>query len=707
MVNPYTDPRYQMARLMTNQNNSGSQQAVLGDTITTPSKAGVALGRAATNMTSANPTLRDAINSIASGQKQASSGGVVGTVLGNPVAKTVLKGLEAFALPGRAVVAGARELVDAVDRNDATKASFSDFAKNVKDSQYGFGKAFKINTGSKWIDRAIGFAGDVALDPLTYATFGASAGLKGVEGAAKLGTHTAGYANRITLANRILKQTGDKALAKAVAIEGRAALRNVANGSELLERVGANKFGVYFFGKRIFKERGGLRLPLSGTIGEIGEATLAKARLGITKTRLGEYMQKMTMPKDFLELRLAVARNKLGAEEAANAIKLFEAVPKQRLARATAQQALEQELMTVLKSEESNIDSYRNTLHRFIEDPAKLAAASPEEQRAVAVWQTHLGRQWDRVSGRWQEVDEFAQLGKTENYFPRVRTDEAGKWLSSDAPHAADVRAIFMEDPFALPGAFTPRSLRAGKKWFGVVLKEKDLNIDSLNKIAREQGGLDFDFFETDIVNVMKKYASDTADELGIIERNAALKEAGFFDKLDEMRVTELEVNQDDIARAKQILDEQNNILNSVEQELRQSVVDLGDNVRAEASRVSQNLATGEKLTQDLSKYLYDMLDDVARKTEQVNLSKARVQVLFGPEGSIPMYALSDDFPVMLRPVLAEFDGMVKTLEEYSSILSDLHAESMKFGYDAISAETSLRQIEEAAKTASPKLQNA
>jgi hypothetical protein len=697
MANPYTDVRAITARLGQVRPAGSTPGGSLNPTAPTRSAESIQLGRAANKFSIQNPQLRAELERIAGGSSSDKPEGFLGTVLGNPVAKVALKGLETFALPGRAVVATIREGVDAFDGNDKTKASFGDFAKNMKDSTYGFGKAFHVNTGHKWLDRAIGFAGDIALDPLTYATFGASAG---VSAATKGAVKTAGYGARMNLASRILANTGDNVLAKAVAIEGRSALRRVANGNEILERVGANKFGVYFFGKRIFKNRGGLRLPLSGTVGEIGEATLARARLGITNRRFGKYMQKLTMPKDMPGLRIAVARGQLGADETAQALRMFDAIPKQRLARATAQQAIEQELINILKAEEPNIESYRRSLYSLIEDPAKLAAASEPEKRAVAIWKAHLDAQWERVAGRWKQVDEAAEIGKTENYFPRVRSDKAEEFMNSELAHAADVRAVYMDDPFALPGAFTPRSLRPGKKWFGHVLTDADMSIDNLNRIAREHGGLDFDFFETDIVNVMKKYASDTADEIGIIERNAALKEAGFFDKIDEMRVRDLEIDEDAVAAARSRLDEQVNLLDAVEQDLRQGVVDLVDNVRAESLRVKQGLATAERLKDDMSKYLYDLMDDVARKSEMVRQARANLASLFGPEGSIPLYALSDDFPVMMRPMLAEFDEMTVVLEEYGRVVQELHEQAMKTGYDAIAADDALRQIEDAAKAA-------
>jgi hypothetical protein len=671
---------------------------------TTPTKSdeAIKLGRAANKFAIQNPQLRAQIESIASGSRNEQPSGFVGTVLGNPVAKTALRGLEAFTIPGRAVVSVARELTDAVDGNDQTKASFGDFGRQVKDSQFGFGKAFKIDTGNIWLDRAIGFVGDVALDPLTYATFGASAGIRGVAGSAKAGN----YANKMTLAAKVLENTGDAALAANVARRGRVALRN---NPEVLERVGANKFGVYFFGKRVKvgKDGMGWRVPLSGTIGEIGEAALSRARLGLTNTRLGKYLQKMTMPKDFLEMRLGVARGTLNPEDAADALKLFQIVPKQRLARATAQQTLEQQLMGILKSEETNLEAYRKSVYKFIEDPTRLAAASEAEKRAYTVWKAFLDEQFERVSTSWKNVDEAAEIGRTENYFPRVRSDEAQKYMDSDANFASDVRDIYMDDPFALPGAFTPRSLRPGKKWFGYILQETDMTTERLNQIARTHGGIDFDFFETDVVDVMRKYISDTADELGIIQRNADLKDTGFFRRIEEQRIRELEIDEDDVASARAFLDEQNNMMVGVEQDFRKAVTDLVDNVRAEQARVSQGLATGERLAQDMSRYLYDMMDDVARKSDFIAGLRQRLVQLWGQETDIPLYALSDDFPVMLRPVLGQFDQMVNDLNDFNVIISDLHAQSMKTGYDAYAAEEALRQIEEGANAAHAAMKDA
>ena len=49
-----------------------------------------------------------------------------------------------------------------------TGFNFSDWLKQTNDPTIGYGKIVPSPTGNKWIDRLIGFAGDVALDPISY-----------------------------------------------------------------------------------------------------------------------------------------------------------------------------------------------------------------------------------------------------------------------------------------------------------------------------------------------------------------------------------------------------------------------------------------------------------------------------------------------------------------------------------------------------------
>ena len=689
MVNPYTDPRYAMARLMREQRSASPASANPLTQGTPRSEGAIRLGRAANDAMLANPSLKSQIEAIRGGSQAQKPGGIMGAIVGNPIAKVGLNALGTLAIPGRATVAGIREVADIFDGNDDTRFSLGDFRKNVSDVEFGFGKAFKINTGSKWLDRAIGFVGDVALDPLTYATFGAGTG------AAKF----AGYTGRIKLAKEVLKNTGDDVLATAVARQGRSALRN---NPEVLERVGANKFGVYFFGKRvkIGKNGAGLRVPMSGQIGEIGEATLAKIRLAITDTRAGKYAQKMTMDKDMLDARLKVARGLASPEEAADYIRFFDMIPRERAARGAALQAFEQQVVQLIKSEEiGGLESYRKTLHKFLENPELLASASDAERQGYNVWKAWFDQHAQTIQDGFRAIDPEADIAMRQNYFPRTLTDDAIRYTRGDGVHSDKLREVFMEDPFAKPGAFTPRTLTEGKKFFKQTLTKADLNVDDLNRIARE-GGFEGDFFETDIVEAARKYIYDAADEVGIIERNKSLAESGFFKRLDEQRVTELEVDEDAVARARQNLSATKEAMDGVDEDFRKTLNDLAVAVRAETKAATSRVVTQEEGMAKINKYLFDSKQRIAELTDLVEAAKVRVAHLMGDPTEISPYALSDDFPSIAKPILDQFDSITDEMRRYGRLLDDAFEEASMGRIGLAAMDAKMAELEEAAARA-------
>ncbi len=143
---------------------------------------------------------------------------IPGKLAFQPIRSAVLKPLEVLDTGRRTVISGVNELVDLMPGGD--NASFSDFLAQSRDTSYGFGKAFANPTGNKWLDRTIGLAGDILLDPITYLTFG-----------------TGGFAKSAALG--ALKQgvkVGTKQTAKAVSKEGlERGLRVVADGSKLTD----------------------------------------------------------------------------------------------------------------------------------------------------------------------------------------------------------------------------------------------------------------------------------------------------------------------------------------------------------------------------------------------------------------------------------------------------------------------------------------
>lgn len=655
MANPYNDQRYAMARAMREQKQTQQGQG-LAPLAPAPSAAGLAYGRQAASMMSANPSLRDAIDAIGQGKTQKPKG-MLGAVLGNPLVHPLLKAAETLTVPARIVTSTVREAVDAIDGYDNTKASFSDFAKQAKDPGFRFATAFNIDTGNKWVDSAIGFMGDVALDPITYASFGAG--------------HMGGYLGRMDLATRIM-ETGSSDLAAAVAREGRSAL--IGNAAKL-EEVGANKFGVYMFGKRLKVGAlgEGLRIPMTGHIGQIGEKTLSKIRLAITDTKLGEWMQKMTLPKDFLEARLAVARGTASPAVAEGLLKTLKAGAVQKAARGAAFHAVTTEVENLFKQEADlgHLESYRNTVYKFLQDPSLLETASDAEVAGFNTWKTWLGKQAQVVQDGWSSVDATADVAMRQNYFPQVMTDEAIAYAKSETRHGQELRNILMADPFANPDSFTPRSLVPGRKFFGEILKDTDMNIDALNKIAND-GGFVGNFFETDVITAMKKYSSDLADELGIIERNRHLTESGFFKQIEEQRVMETSVNPDDVAAARSHIADVKATMDGAHADMLSKNDELINTLKNAYNNNVMNIHTIDETG--------TLIDDALRQHQTwlsgtkaaIDDAKSKLAILHGPISEIGAANVSDSFPATLLPVLGQYDSILNEISVYESKINEL-----------------------------------
>ena len=581
MANPYSDPRYELARSL-RQQRSGGGRTYQPSTEPMPSTGSVKLGRAASAAMVNNPTLKQQIENIAAGKKQ-ESGGALGAILNNPIAKVALAPLEVLAVPGRAVVSGVREIADIVDNNPNTSASFGDFVNQVKDRSFGFGKAFKINTGNKWLDRAIGFVGDVALDPLTYATFGA-------------GKFT-GYGGRLQLSKKVLDKTGDAALAQRVANFGRSAIKS----PELMDAVGANRYGIYFLGKRIKvgKLDQGLRLPGSGAIGQFGDQALARLRIAASNTKVGQVLTKMTTRGDYLDARMALRRGDLPSETAGVIINALTLEPTRRAAAGKALLAETNNLKAFLSKEELNgLEGYRKVIYEYLENPT--AVPSAEVQRAVDEWTNFFDRFENEVGRQMNEIDPSVDFQGVKNYFPYVRTEEAVNYVRTNNQYSDALEKIFSRDPFETPGRFRTRGLAPGDDWFGYTLKPEDMNIKRLNEIARTEGKLNFDFFETDIVAVAERYIQDYATEVGILAGHKSLLDGGFWKmQQDVLRDTEI-IDKEAIGFAKQAVtkidSEVQNVLGETLSALNDFTDALGGRTKALADEVEGLSAKGSQL---------------------------------------------------------------------------------------------------------------
>lgn len=469
------------------------------------------------------PRLSEQINALAQGQSEAPGAlGTVGRLLvDNPISKTVLGGLTLVDTPRRAVISGVRELVDLLDEDEKTKFSFNDFFSQTKDTAYGFGTAFPMEG---WGGRLVGFVGDVALDPLTYASFGASvpagAIMKGTNVATRtaLGAKTvAGAEGRFALA-RLAKQMGAADnVVKDIAAKGR-----IAVPKELAENMGLRRSGIYFFGSKV-------RAPLSGPIADAVQKGLVKTRLSFFSTATGEKLGKKFALRgtraqaDTAIDRFNLATGRLDPARAAGTIDVLGAEDTARAYQKIAMDSAVKYIGPILQ--DPDVAPVKNSVYRLLDTaPAKWAekgiVPTAAELKAydklkVAFQQLHTD-----VEKAFQAFDPKFSLGKIEDYLPHMATDNALKLMDDlTSPYGKQIREYLTVNMTDAVGSFRSRNIREGAEFFGKKLTKEDVagGVARLNEIARDPkyGKLPFDFFETDMEKILSKYVGYYSNQIG------------------------------------------------------------------------------------------------------------------------------------------------------------------------------------------------
>ena len=471
--------------------------------------------------------------------------GFVGGILDSPIG-TVLKGAgEVLSVPGRVVTSGLKEFVDVIDTDPKTTASWDDFATQVKDPTFGFGTIAKDLTGNKWIDRAIGFIGDVALDPLTYVTLGTS--------------KFAGAAGRVALGKMAADAGIDAAKVAKVVRYGRSAL-----DAEDIASLGINKTGLYMFGKRI---KG------TGRIGEITEDALSNTRVYLSDTRMGRALQKGFTPSDFKELRLSLARGEVPSDRVRSALVTITSRNTQRQASARALVEGERRILELLggSAGRGEIETVRKSMYKLMENPDLVASASPVVQQAYTKWRGLYDQFYDDIDSVMKEFGGENPFGFRENYFPRVETEAARNWRIKEANSYSKQMKEFIDDPLAPVGVFNPRKLKEGSEWFGTVLGKEDLNIDRLNELARA-GGFKGDYFETDLLTVTQKYLKEWSDQMGTVARFKELNDAGVIKDFTRRGIDSIVVDKEAVAAQKRVLADADNMLKQTRFQLKDAL---------------------------------------------------------------------------------------------------------------------------------------
>lgn len=447
------------------------------------------------------------LEEIAAGGKP-KSGGIGGAIRG-----AIGAGLEGLGYvlnrPLAVVTSGLKELTDI----PSGQASFGDFikqsvAKDTAPSKY-LGK-----TGVGWLDQVIGFAADIALDPLTYVGFGAA--------------KWAGREGRLNLASFLAKEEN---LAKAPTV-----LKKIQDGSvgrlgvwaldkDELAQLGMRRGLNWSFGAQsIIGKEGTLAGKLSeGTATAVGK-TFAKGRAALSDTGLFTPLQKLTAKQAEKAAGLTMyGRRAKDADEVVDRLTQLASYNSAMKANAKGR-VLESRLSFNTKSLVNDVMNFEESTGRRIHEVLEgVRLPADDVEQALA----------DRVRLFYDETPELANnitaefgarrgtapflIEKSPGYVNHVLSDEALDLFQSkkfqQSPWASSLKkslGISKDDFTSGPSILQRRTLKTGDRFLGVKLESNNggnfATLGEINKIAKDKLGVEL--FDSNTANLLNNYVN-------------------------------------------------------------------------------------------------------------------------------------------------------------------------------------------------------
>jgi hypothetical protein len=299
--------------------------------------------------------------------------------------------------------------------------------------------------------------------------------------------------------------------------------------------------------------RGGLRLGVPGarvtvkgteTIQTLAGKLASDLRLGFLKTPGAKSLFSKLTPtgeggllgsEDLLRLRTGLRQNTLGANEAEDATRLISLDNAYRAAVQQARRTTGGYLDTLGLVPKYSIEKGARVLTTEGYDP-KLLNGIIEHLQGIKSPATLAGKEleaYNKIRGALDNFyDEAVVASKATgyvpprraNYFPQMRSDDALRWAERNPGAAVRLADKLGVDRTWFIGNFQARDLKAKDNWFGYELDATDLNLNRLNEIAKSPSNTNaagktfpnpqavkFDFFETDVLKVLSKYANTHA----------------------------------------------------------------------------------------------------------------------------------------------------------------------------------------------------
>lgn len=499
--------------------------------------------------------------------------GLLQQIMGSKVSQAVLAPLTIIDVPRRAIISGLKEAYDAGYGGDS---SFEDFVKQVKDPSFGVGKF--VNTGNKWVDRGLGFLGDVALDPTTYLTLGAG--------------KFAGTAGRLALAQRLSARGATEELVSRAGRVGLLGLKPAERAAFDLPKAGL-RFG---FGE------GAAVIPGTERFATAAGRAMSGTRAAIGSTKAGGVLRRSRLDEAMLPFteRLLSGKGAVSARDAANTL--------------SAKTYRDGTQGLVLSEIVQSFEPLRRAIAES-PDPRALTAKLERGEIDDAVTQ----QAFNFFNDLWGRMDDAGvNVNFKEKYVPHVWTKEGRSLLSDDSKFAEDFRKVFgvpvneVRAPTAVrTRVFIPKPDEvyeiAGKK-----LTFPGSTIDDINSVFQREFG--FKVLEDDLGELIKGYSQQVSRAIGnraFEDRLMALGTARLIDDVSVDVVDKKATKAQKQALEKNLKQYKKEMEPQVKaaQENRDAVrKEYEQSVKAVVKRVRENLK-GRKVT--LNADLKSMTDDL------------------------------------------------------------------------------------------------
>jgi hypothetical protein len=423
-------------------------------------------------------------------------GGFLGSVVNSAPGRVAMGALTALDYPRRIVASGVQEAADAFNGGDA---SWDDFVSQVHEG-IGFGDILG-STGNIWLDRGLGFIGDVALDPLTYVAGAGVLANAGREGRAGLAARVLELGMGEDLSQRVGK-LGIHALSDA---ERDVVRRGMIDAGGTLAK-GADKIkdaGYYF--RFPFTERP-FRLPGSAIPDRLIGGTAARARMGIATSPLGGWLRHRNADEVMVQAldRLVAGKGPLSVGAAGEAYNWYQAF---RLGMNMSQQ----EANAALKS---MIDAHGIEGLRGMVDVAEREGG------------TAINGYFDRMAKVMEDMGinhgrvKPDVAGEGIHYVPHYYTDQGKEFLGKQTATSKAMAETFgaghsLEDysPSLMKRHFVGRS--EPYKINGQDFNIRTGTIDEINAEFRRVTGEQYDLLETDFTKIAARYGASVGEDVG------------------------------------------------------------------------------------------------------------------------------------------------------------------------------------------------